>query len=61
MQKRQPVKEDKRKPIGTNARGGGKLADPHVIRDRDNIRAVRAYEPGHKGKQQKAKGPWHQR
>jgi hypothetical protein len=47
--RRQPVREDKRKPIDTNARTGGKLADPHVIRDRDNIRAVRAYEPGRQG------------
>jgi hypothetical protein len=57
--RRQPVKEDRRRPIDTQARSGSGVADPHVIENRDDIRRVKAYTPGIKGKTQKRRSKWY--
>jgi hypothetical protein len=48
---RQPTKQPNMRPATPQAsikRGGG-YAGPHVIKDRDDIHKVAAYDPGHKG------------
>jgi hypothetical protein len=59
MIKRQPVKEDKRRPIDTQAHRGSGVADPHVIKGRDDIRAVKAYAEGHKGAKSPKARKWY--
>jgi hypothetical protein len=59
---REPTKPDLRKPIDTQARGlrGGAYEGPRVNKGRDDIYAVRAYEPGHKGATKpKLRKPWY--
>jgi hypothetical protein len=64
MIKRRSTKQPDMRPIkgpsSSGLRGGG-YDGPRVIGDRDDIKQVAAYDPGHKGKQQKARGPWFQR
>jgi hypothetical protein len=57
MQKRQPVREDKRKPIDTQAKGLA-ATKPKVNEHRDDIYQVKSYDPGHKGQQQKRRKSW---
>jgi len=63
MIKRHSTKQPVMRPLkGPPSRlRGGAYDGPHINKDRDDITQVKAYEPGIKGKQQKAKGPWYQR
>jgi len=57
---RQPTRQPNMRPVApkpSTKRGGG-YDGPHVIKDRDDIHKVSAYDPGIKGKQQKLRPRW---
>jgi hypothetical protein len=54
---RQPVKQDTRRIVDTQAKGLV-ASVPKVNKNRDDIEQVTAYSPGHKGQQQKRRKSW---
>src|SRR5262245_31205641 len=60
MIKRHSTKQETRRSVDRQAKGlrGGAYDGPHINKDCSDITQVRAYEPGHKGKQQKSRPKW---
>jgi len=58
--KRLPTKQDSRPPREQRSSGlrGGAYDGPNINKGRSEVTQVAAYEPGHKGKQQKLRPKW---